>query len=68
MAIFQYEGKLLNGKRKKGRVTAVSLREAKEKLRQESILVTELAELESTGLNKEVNLLPERVKIEHLIM
>ncbi|WP_396129494.1 hypothetical protein [Exiguobacterium mexicanum] len=30
MAIFQYEGKLLNGKRKKGRVTAVSLREAKE--------------------------------------
>ncbi|WP_276691650.1 type II secretion system F family protein, partial [Exiguobacterium chiriqhucha] len=65
---FQYEGKLLNGKRKKGRVTAVSLREAKEKLRQESILVTELAELESTGLNKEVNLLPERVKIEHLIM
>lgn len=68
MAIFQYEGKLLNGKRKKGRVTAVSLREAKEKLRQESILVTELAELELTGLNKEVNLLPERVKIEHLIM
>jgi len=68
MAIFQYEGKLLNGKRKKGRVTAVSLREAKEKLRQESILVTELAELESTGLNKEINLLPERVKIEHLIM
>ena len=68
MAIFQYEGKLLNGKRKKGRITAVSLREAKEKLRQESILVTELAELESTGLNKEVNLLPERVKIEHLIM
>ena len=68
MAIFQYEGKLLNGKRKKGRVTAVSLREAKEKLRQESILVTDLAELESTGLNKEVNLLPERVKIEHLIM
>ncbi|MFK3985888.1 type II secretion system F family protein [Exiguobacterium mexicanum] len=68
MAIFQYEGKLMNGKRKKGRVTAVSLREAKEKLRQESILVTELAELESTGLNKEVNLLPERVKIEHLIM
>ncbi|KAB2864318.1 MAG: type II secretion system F family protein [Exiguobacterium chiriqhucha] len=58
----------MNGKRKKGRVTAVSLREAKEKLRQESILVTELAELESTGLNKEVNLLPERVKIEHLIM
>lgn len=68
MAIFQYEGKLLNGKRKKGRITALSLREAKEKLRQESILVTELAELESTGLNKEVNLLPERVKIEHLIM
>ncbi|TCI31606.1 type II secretion system F family protein [Exiguobacterium sp. SL-10] len=68
MAIFQYEGKLLNGKRKKGRITAVSLREAKEKLRQESILVTELTELESTGLNKEVNLLPERVKIEHLIM
>ncbi|UTT42052.1 type II secretion system F family protein [Exiguobacterium aurantiacum] len=68
MAIFQYEGKLLNGKRKKGRITAVSLREAKEKLRQESILVTELNELESTGLNKEVNLLPERVKIEHLIM
>lgn len=68
MAIFQYEGKLLNGKRKKGRVTAVSLREAKEKLRQESILVTDLAELESTGLNMEVNLLPERVKIEHLIM
>ena len=68
MAIFQYEGKLLNGKRKKGRVTAVSLREAKEKLRQESILVTDLSELESTGLNMEVNLLPERVKIEHLIM
>jgi type IV pilus assembly protein PilC len=68
MAIFQYEGKLLNGKRKKGRITAVSLREAKEKLRQESILVTDLAELESTGLNMEVNLLPERVKIEHLIM
>ncbi|MET2870356.1 MULTISPECIES: type II secretion system F family protein [Exiguobacterium] len=68
MAIFQYEGKLLNGKRKKGRITAVSLREAKEKLRQESILVTDLSELESTGLNKEVNLLPERVKIEHLIM
>ncbi|WP_215191871.1 type II secretion system F family protein [Exiguobacterium sp. s7] len=68
MAIFQYEGKLLNGKRKKGRVTAVSLREAKDKLRQESILVTELAELESTGLNKEINLLPERVKVEHLIM
>ncbi|WP_290768498.1 MULTISPECIES: type II secretion system F family protein [Exiguobacterium] len=68
MAIFQYEGKLLNGKRKKGRITAVSLREAKEKLRQESILVTDLSELESTGLNMEVNLLPERVKIEHLIM
>ncbi|WP_214739679.1 type II secretion system F family protein [Exiguobacterium sp. s48] len=68
MAIFQYEGKLLNGKRKKGRITAVSLREAKDKLRQESILVTDLSELESTGLNKEVNLLPERVKIEHLIM
>lgn len=68
MAIFQYEGKLLNGKRKKGRITAISIREAKEKLRQESILVTELSELESTGLNKEVNLLPERVKIEHLIM
>ena len=68
MAIFQYEGKLLNGKRKKGRVTAASLREAKEKLRQESILVTDLSELESTGLNMEVNLLPERVKIEHLIM
>ncbi|WP_214760545.1 type II secretion system F family protein [Exiguobacterium sp. s129] len=68
MAIFQYEGKLLNGKRKKGRITAVSLREAKEKLRQESILVTDLSELESTGLNKEVNILPERVKIEHLIM
>lgn len=68
MAIFQYEGKLLNGKRKKGRITAASLREAKEKLRQESILVTDLSELESTGLNMEVNLLPERVKIEHLIM
>lgn len=68
MAIFQYEGKLLNGKRKKGRITAVSLREAKDKLRQESILVTDLSELESTGLNKEVNILPERVKIEHLIM
>lgn len=68
MAIFQYEGKLLNGKRKKGRITATSLREAKEKLRQESILVTDLSELESTGLNMEVNLLPERVKIEHLIM
>ena len=68
MAIFQYEGKLLNGKRKKGRITAVSLREAKDKLRQESILVTDLSELESTGLNMEVNLLPERVKIEHLIM
>ena len=68
MAIFQYEGKLLIGKRKKGRVTAASLREAKEKLRQESILVTDLSELKSTGLNKEVNLLPERVKIEHLIM
>ncbi|WP_214779061.1 type II secretion system F family protein [Exiguobacterium sp. s22] len=68
MAIFQYEGKLLNGKRKKGRISAVSLREAKDKLRQESILVTDLSELESTGLNKEVNLLPERVKIEHLIM
>ncbi|WP_214827660.1 type II secretion system F family protein [Exiguobacterium algae] len=68
MAIFQYEGKLLNGRRKKGRITAVSVREAKEKLRQESILVTDLAELESKGLNQEVNLLPERVKIEHLIM
>ena len=68
MAMFQYEGKLLNGKRKKGRISAVSLREAKDKLRQESILVTELSELESTGLNKEVTILPERVKIEHLIM
>ena len=68
MAIFQYEGKLLNGRRKKGRITAVSVREAKEKLRQESILVTDLSELESTGLNKEVTLIPERVKIEHLIM
>lgn len=68
MAIFQYEGKLLNGRRKKGRITAVSVREAKEKLRQESILVTDLSELESTGLNKEVTLMPERVKIEHLIM
>ncbi|MDT0172580.1 type II secretion system F family protein [Exiguobacterium sp. BRG2] len=68
MAVFTYEGRTMAGKRKKGKITALTKREAAEKLRTDQIAVTSLEKQESKGLNTEITFLSPKPKIEHLVM
>ncbi len=58
----------MTGKRKKGKITALSKREAAERLRTDQIAVTLLEKQESKGLNTEITFLSAKPKIEHLVM
>ena len=58
----------MTGKRKKGKITALTKREAAERLRTDQIAVTLLEKQESKGLNTEITFLTAKPKIEHLVM
>ncbi|WP_114569920.1 type II secretion system F family protein [Exiguobacterium flavidum] len=68
MAVYIYEGRTMSGKKKKGRVTALTKREAAERLRTDKIAVIRLEKQESKGLNTEITLFEAKPKIEHLVM
>jgi type IV pilus assembly protein PilC len=55
MAQFQYEGRDVKGKRKAGRVTSESQREAILKLREKGIKVKEIKDVKAGFLQKEIN-------------
>ncbi|WEZ09383.1 type II secretion system F family protein [Priestia flexa] len=56
MVQFQYEGKDVNGRKKRGKITTSSKRDAVMLLREKGIRVSHVQEVEQTLLNKEINL------------
>lgn len=71
MAIFQYEGQTLKGKKKKGRVRADSQKDAILELKKTGVMINRIEEKKENALNKDLNLtihLSRGVKLKDFVI